>query len=1058
MKPRKKMPANAPQVLAATPGAHAQTKPALRESEEHYRNLLQNNPAIAVQGYGMDGITTFWNQASERLYGYTASEAIGRSLLDLIIPPEMRVGVSQAIRQMAETGQPIPAAELSLMGKDGSRVSVFSSHSLVQGTGRATELFCFDIDLTESKQAEAALRDALTDAQRFRQALDQVSAYIYMKDSRSRYVYANRATLELFGCSATELVGSDDTRFFPPGTVQRLQEIDSRVFRGEQTTEEIDVTDARVGRRVYWETKSPIYAGPGNKTIWGLLGISTDITGRKRTEEALLESEERYQRITEAITDYIYTVHVVDGRAAETTHGPGCLAVTGYQMNEFAHDPYLWLRMVAAADRSKVEEQARRILAGEDPPPIEHHIVHKNGTVRWVRNTFVPHRDEHGCLVAYDGLIQDITARKQVEESLHASEAQNRALLNAIPDFIFTNRRDGEYLAVQTPDPGLLFIPPETFLHRKVEEVMPKPIADLFMKVFADAHALGAVQEVHYTLRMGGEEKQFEARVVPSTGDKVISIVRDITEQKRAETALRESETVLRESQIIAGLGSYVLDISTGIWSSSAVLDLVFGIDETYEHSVAGWEAIIHHADRAMMADYFKNEVLGRRQAFNKEYRIVRRDNQTVRWVHGIGRLEFDAEGRPRKMLGTIQDITGRKQAEAERQQLERKLLETQKLESLGVLAGGIAHDFNNILTGILGNATLASLDLPAGSPVHDNLETIRQASLRAADLCKQMLAYSGKGRFVVQNLSLNGLVEETTHLLQISISKKAVLRFNLYPALPPIEADATQLRQVIMNLVINASEAIGEKSGVISLSTGLARVDRDYLGGTLLAPELPEGTYVFLEVADSGCGMSPETQAKIFDPFFTTKFAGRGLGLAAVLGIMRGHKGALKIHSEPGQGTTFKLLFPCAAGDSELIAAESVAKPAWRGHGCVLVADDEESVRSTTALMLRKLGFEVALAADGREAVEIFRAEPDRFTLVLMDLTMPHLDGEQAFAELRQIREDVRVVLMSGFNEQEVISRFSGKGMGGFLQKPFAYEGLSNVAHRVLVGAPETK
>jgi len=327
------------------------------------------------------------------------------------------------------------------------------------------------------------------------------------------------------------------------------------------------------------------------------------------------------------------------------------------------------------------------------------------------------------------------------------------------------------------------------------------------------------------------------------------------------------------------------------------------------------------------------------------------------------------------------------KTAQAE---LERKLLETQKLESLGVLAGGIAHDFNNILTGILGNASLAAVELPAGSPVQERLDQVHQAAMRAADLCKQMLAYSGKGRFVVQKIDLGSLVEETTPLLEISISKKAVLRFDLMRGLPPVEADATQVRQVIMNLVINAYEAIGERSGVIMVSTSLARVDRAYLGGTLLAPELPEGDYVCLEITDTGCGMSPETQMKIFDPFFTTKFTGRGLGLAAVLGIMRGHKGALKVYSELGRGTTFRLLFPRASGVAEALALSAPARPAWRGQGRVLVADDEETVRATTGAMLRALGFEPRLVADGQQAVEAFCMAPDDFALVLLDLTMP--------------------------------------------------------------------
>jgi PAS domain S-box-containing protein len=433
------------------------------------------------------------------------------------------------------------------------------------------------------------------------------------------------------------------------------------------------------------------------------------------------------------------------------------------------------------------------------------------------------------------------------------------------------------------------------------------------------------------------------------------------------------------------------------------------------------------------------------------EYRVKFADG-TVRWLAGNAAPQREADGAT-LWHGFITDITERKAADAAVAGFERKLQETQKLESLGVLAGGIAHDFNNILTGVLGNASLASLELPAGSAAQSNLESIRLGALRAADLCKQMLAYSGKGRFVVRKASLNALVEETTQLLQISISKQAVLRFNLQPNLPAVEVDATQIRQVIMNLVINASEAIGQKSGVISLTTGLTRVDRAYLGGTILAPELPVGTYVSLEISDTGCGMSAETQSKIFEPFFTTKFTGRGLGLAAVLGIVRGHGGALKVYSEVGRGTTFKLLFPCAEGGAAAIEPGGATAATWRAQGTVLVVDDEETVRSTAALMLRKMGFDVALAADGREAVQIFAANPAGYALVLMDLTMPHLDGREAYAELRRVRDDVRVVMMSGFNEQEVISQFSGKGLVGFLQKPFLFETLGDTVRQALAG-----
>jgi CheY-like chemotaxis protein len=371
------------------------------------------------------------------------------------------------------------------------------------------------------------------------------------------------------------------------------------------------------------------------------------------------------------------------------------------------------------------------------------------------------------------------------------------------------------------------------------------------------------------------------------------------------------------------------------------------------------------------------------------------------------------------------------------------------------VLAGGIAHDFNNLLTGVLGNASLARMDLPEDSPVQPYLQQIEAAAARAADLCKQMLAYSGKGRFVVNRLDINALIEDTTRLLQVSISKRAVMKFNLSPGLPVVLGDATQLRQVVMNLVINASEAISDKSGFIGITTGLTRADRAYLSGAFFARDLPEGDYVSLEISDNGGGMSQEVLEKIFDPFFTTKFTGRGLGLAAVLGIVRGHNGALKVFSEEGWGTTFKILLPCAEGVAEELTAATPGTAGWKGSGRVLVVDDEETVRVTTARMLEASGFTTKLADHGRTGVEEFSADPDGYTLIMLDLTMPHMDGDEAFRLIRELRPSARVLLMSGFNEQEAIARFTGKGLAGFIQKPFTFPALREKLQEIFPAQP---
>ncbi len=526
----------------------------------------------------------------------------------------------------------------------------------------------------------------------------------------------------------------------------------------------------------------------------------------------------------------------------------------------------------------------------------------------------------------------------------------------------------------------------------------------------------------------------------------------DITERKLAEESLREREERLRAALSASGTGTFRWDIRTNELSWDEALNGLFGLPPGQTvRTLENFLALVHPDERPGVIERCERSV--REGAdFDMEFRVVWPDGR-IRWLHDKGKIVANAAGEPLYMTGACLDVTATRQAKLEREQLERKVQETQKLESLGVLAGGIAHDFNNLLTSILGNASIAAMELPPGSSVQDCLGQINEASMRAAELCKQMLAYSGRGRFVVRRLDLGEVVEQTAQMLQISISKKAVLRFHLEKGLPPVEVDATQIRQVIMNLVINASEAIGDKSGVIRIATGLLHVDRAYLHGTLMDADLPEGDYVALEISDSGCGMSPETQAKIFDPFFTTKFTGRGLGLAAVLGIVRGHKGALKVYSEPGRGTTFKLLFPASRGTSETTKTPAANTAKWRGEGRVLVVDDEEGMRITIARMMGTMGLEPTLASDGREAIELFRADPDRFTLVLLDLTMPHLDGEQTFTELRRIRPDVRVVLMSGFNAHEVLVRFSGKGLASFLQKPFTLEELRTLMRAVLEG-----
>ncbi len=434
------------------------------------------------------------------------------------------------------------------------------------------------------------------------------------------------------------------------------------------------------------------------------------------------------------------------------------------------------------------------------------------------------------------------------------------------------------------------------------------------------------------------------------------------------------------------------------------------------------------------------------------ELRMVRTDG-TPFWVRIEAILVRDSDDAL-LFRTAVSDITDRKRAEEQRLEMEHRLQQTQKLESLGVLAGGVAHDFNNLLMAILGHADLALEELPLLSPTRKRIQEIMIASRQAAGLCLQMLAYTGKGQSVLKRVDLGAMVEEMAHLLKTSISKKAILNLNLKQGLPPIQADASQIRQIVMNLLINASEAIGDRSGVITISTGARESDQDYLRETCLGNDVPAGLYVYLEVSDTGCGMDEETRRRIFEPFFTTKFTGRGLGLAAVLGMVRTHKGALKLYSKPAKGTTFTVLFPAISADEEEGTETTVAgAAAWRGSGTVLLVDDEVTVRGVVRAMIEHLGFSVLTAADGLDALELYRERGGEIAVVLLDMTMPQMGGAETFRGLRRLDPGVRVILSSGYAEQDVVSRFASQGLNGFIQKPYTLDNLQTTLSRVLSG-----
>jgi PAS domain S-box-containing protein len=499
------------------------------------------------------------------------------------------------------------------------------------------------------------------------------------------------------------------------------------------------------------------------------------------------------------------------------------------------------------------------------------------------------------------------------------------------------------------------------------------------------------------------------------------------------------SEAKLREIVSTCIEGVWTIGAQGGTTFVNAQMASMLG----YEPSEMMGRPVSDFAPEDALASLERNMERRRRGVREQhDFRMLRKDGSELLIRMSTTPLQ-DAAGNFTGALAVVSDLS-------ERQGLERQLQSVQKLESLARLAGGVAHDFNNLLVGILGNVGFALSELPETSPLHAALEDAQHAALRAADLTKQMLAYSGKGRFVLERMSLSKLLEEMTPLLGSGLSKNVQLSLELVSALPEIEADPAQMRQLVMNLLTNAGDALGDQRGTIKVSTGTLSADRAYLAKTYLDEGLPAGEYVFLDVSDTGPGIEPEAVAKIFDPFFTTKFTGRGLGLAAVLGILRGHRGAIRVDSKPKIGSTFRILLPVAA---ELELDEGPSAPpdsgVFVGQGLVLVADDEEMVRNVATRVLAKCGFRVIAARDGAEAVNVYKDHAAQIVLVLLDVTMPGMGGEDVFRELQRIRPNVRVILTSGYSESDVTSSFDGRGLAGFLQKPWVPSELVRTLRR---------
>lgn len=540
------------------------------------------------------------------------------------------------------------------------------------------------------------------------------------------------------------------------------------------------------------------------------------------------------------------------------------------------------------------------------------------------------------------------------------------------------------------------------------------------------------VEITSHALRFGGR-------------DGVLVMARDVSERRAEEQELQRSLVRLAQARRLAHLVAWDYDLLAERleWPEEAME--ILGLQgQKPIRCAADYFALVHPEDRNWVQDWIRKALKGEAN-FDFEHRMIL-DSGEERVLHLSAEVVRDGHDRRVQLWGVAQDVT-----EARRRLMAD--LQSQKLESLGLLAGGIVHDFNNLLTAMLANFQLAADTIPGDSPAHRHLRLAAAAAEKSALLTSQLLGYSGKGRFHVRPLDLNEAVREVLDMLRLSLGAKTDLHLHLEEGLPPVLGDPAQIHQVLLNLATNASEALAGKPGSIRVTTQSARLDEAYIRSTFAPSEqVNPGPYVCFQISDTGCGIPPDRLGRIFDPFYTTKVKGRGLGLSAILGIIRSHGGVLKVYSEEGQGTNFRIFLPASTREAVPAGPARTPRTAWTPGGRVLVVDDDDLVRATARGVLEREGYEVVEAPSGQDCLETLKAAPRQVRLVLMDLTMPGMDGVETYQALRVLDPGVRVVLTSGYNEQEAINRFVQGDLAGFVQKPFSAEDLARVVREALM------
>jgi two-component system, cell cycle sensor histidine kinase and response regulator CckA len=841
-------------------------------------------------------------------------------------------------------------------------------------------------------------------------------------DARLRYVYVNDYLARLHGRSAAESLGMP-LREVMGASADELEPLYRRVLEtGETFTAEMTLPAPPGSTGHYVSTYYPLRDESG--TITGVCGAILDVTAARTAESKLRSSEQRYRNLAESLSEIVWT----ENANGEVDYAnPHALKYAGVrdarQWSGAIHPEDLPRLRACQAGESEIELRIRRAADAE---------------YRWHLARIARPPDESGRMRLL-GTAIDIHDRKRAEltKELLASivESSSDAIVGLDLEGRITSwNRAAERLFGYSP--GQAIGCPVSILQSSETEA---GLDALLSRV-----AAGETVESQETIRATADGRELSVLIsyapIRDEAGRVtgaFKTIRDISEQRRIERELRVADERSRMAQKALRAGIWERDLVTGASHWSPELFELLGIERM---AAPNMELLLErvHPEDAERVRRDVSRAIERQQELRHQFRVTRYGQ--VRWITTFARVVADP-GRSPRLIGISIDTTDLHAAEDAVRQAAR-------FESIARLAGGVAHDFNNLLAGVMGGASFIAEVLPEDHSARGMLDLIVRSSERAAQLTRQLLAYAGQGAFTMRRIDLSRAVQEACSLVRGSVSSRVEFEVQTGWDLPPVEADPNQVREVVLNLVVNASEAIGDAVGSVRVRTGVERLDRAAVSSRFSGTDVAPGAYVYLEVQDSGPGMAPDVVNRIFEPFFTTRFMGRGLGLSAVQGIMRGHRGAIELETSPGAGARFRVYFPVASVEAARPPAPQTIEERRRS---VLIIDDEEAVRNIVRAVLARAGYSVLTAVDGLAGLELFRSRQSQISLVILDVSMPKMSGAEVLTEIRRAGSQVKILITSGYTESEAMTHIPQEDIAGFLQKPFTVRQVEALISRVL-------